>query len=451
MTTTSRSSQVIETTGNSLWVSPLSFLNASTPGTGGFIDTPNQRLGVHHVSPITSAEDLAQVSLEGPGGTEANAPTGMRLGDVADVVEDHQPLIGDATVGDGRGLLLVIEKFPGANTLEVTEGIEGALDALRPGLGDVRLDSTIYRPATFIESAVGNLGIALLIALVLVALALIVFLRDWRATLVSLASIVLSYLAAGLALYLVGATVNAMVVAGLALALGLVVDEAVVAVEAIARRLREPVAGDGERTRASIIVEEAVSARGAVVYATLIIILSVVPLFFLSGAGGAFMPPLVVAYLVAAVAGIVVGLTVGVALISVLQPSGRPAHGLGRILPPAGLRRRLAAVGPRSASGRDRVRGRRLRRRRGHRREHVPAGRRCRDPDVQGARRAPAVGRRARHVRPGDEPTARRGQPRYAGPSGSSERLRSQWARHPVGPGRQHQPSRAVGQHRSRR
>src|SRR5919109_719214 len=104
--------QVMASTGNALWVSPLSFVEASTPGTAGFIDTPNQRLGIQHILPITTAKDLSQV----------------RIGDVGRVVEDHQPLIGDAVVNDGPNLMLVVEKFPGANTLEVTRGIEAALD-----------------------------------------------------------------------------------------------------------------------------------------------------------------------------------------------------------------------------------------------------------------------------------------------------------------------------------
>ena len=315
--------QVIETTGNSLWVSPLSFLNASTPGTGGFIDTPNQRLGIHHVSPITSAEDLARVSLEAD--DIQDEPSGIRLGDVATVVEDHQPLIGDATVNDGRGLLLVIEKFPGANTLDVTDGIEQALDALRPGLTGIEIDSTIYRPATFIESAVGNLALALLAGLALVGIALVVFLRDWRAALISMVSIVLSYLAAGLVLTVSGTTINAMVVAGLALAMGLVVDEAVVSVEAIGRRLRHPREGDADRTRTAIIIDEAVAARSAVVYATLVVLLAIVPLFFIGGAGGAFLPPLITAYLLAALVGLVVGITAGIALATIMPPSDRPS------------------------------------------------------------------------------------------------------------------------------
>ncbi|HEX2994040.1 MAG TPA: efflux RND transporter permease subunit, partial [Anaerolineales bacterium] len=118
--------QVIRTTGNALWVSPLTFLKASAPGSGGFIDTPNQRLSVWHVLPISSAEDLGEVAVEG---TEK-----LLLKDVAQVVEDHQPLLGDAVINDSPNLLLVIEKLPGVNTLEVTRGVDEALAALQPGL-----------------------------------------------------------------------------------------------------------------------------------------------------------------------------------------------------------------------------------------------------------------------------------------------------------------------------
>jgi len=117
--------QVIETTGNALWWSPLGFVEASSPGTGGFIDTPNQRLGIQHIPTISSPEDLAQVPIE-------DKPA-VRLDEVADVVEGHQLLIGDAVINRGPSLLLVIEKFPGASTLEVTRAVEEELERLRPG------------------------------------------------------------------------------------------------------------------------------------------------------------------------------------------------------------------------------------------------------------------------------------------------------------------------------
>ena len=164
--------QLLETTGNALWVSPLTFVEASTPGTGGFIDTNNQRLGIQHISPIKSADDLAQVSVEG---------TDLTLGEVATVVEDHQPLIGDANAGSG--LVLVVEKFPEANTLEVTQGVEDALAEMQPGLAGVTFDTTIYRPATYIEESIDNITLALIIGGVLLAVGIGLLLFEWRAAL----------------------------------------------------------------------------------------------------------------------------------------------------------------------------------------------------------------------------------------------------------------------------
>src|SRR5512134_409748 len=147
--------QVVSTTGNSLWVSPLSFLEASTPGTGGFIDTPNQRLNVWHVLPISSPEELAKVPVEG---------TSLVLGDVANVVEDHPMLIGDALVDERSNLMLVIEKLPGVNTLEVTRNTEVELSRLQPGMPGVRFDATLFRPASFLEMALANLTRTLVVA-----------------------------------------------------------------------------------------------------------------------------------------------------------------------------------------------------------------------------------------------------------------------------------------------
>ncbi len=204
---------VIEATGNALWVSSLTFLEGSTPGTGGFIDTPNQRLGVQHVFPISTADELARVRIQ----PEDTGGRVVRLGDVAEVVEDHQLLIGDAVVNDGPGLMLVIEKFPNADTVAVTRAVEQALEALRPGLGGIAIDTKVFRPATFIEQAIGNVSLALLAGFVLAAVVFLVFFRDWRAGLIGLVSLPLSLVAALLVLNSLGATLNAIVVAGLVL------------------------------------------------------------------------------------------------------------------------------------------------------------------------------------------------------------------------------------------
>src|SRR6266581_6473920 len=144
--------QLIETAGNALWVSPLTFVEASTPGTGGFVESPNQRLQIQHISPISTPRQLSEVPVSGAGSR------GLRLGDVTDVVEDHQPLIGDAVFRGTPSLFLVIEKFPGASTVAVTKGINEALADMAPGLRGINVDPGVYRPANYIETALRNVG-----------------------------------------------------------------------------------------------------------------------------------------------------------------------------------------------------------------------------------------------------------------------------------------------------
>jgi CzcA family heavy metal efflux pump len=311
--------QVIETAGNALWVSPLTFIEASTPGTGGFIDTPNQRLGIQHISPIRTPADLAQVRLEDANGRK------LALGDVASVVEDHQPLIGDAVVKDGRGLLFVVEKFPGANTLDVTRGVEDAIAALRPGLSGIEFDASVYRPASSIEKSIDNLRLALIIGAVLLLLALGAFLFRWRTALISLVAIPLSLVAGALVLYALGESMNAMVLAGLVAALVLVIDDAVVDVDNITRRLRRNREESSGKSTAAIVLEASLEVRSAVLYGVLIVALAVVPVFFLEGLAGSFFPEIAIAYLVALAASMLVALTVTPAL-SVLLLSTRPVE-----------------------------------------------------------------------------------------------------------------------------
>ena len=232
--------QVIKTAGNALWTSPLSFLEASSPGTGGWIETPNQRLGIRHVQPIRTAGDLAQVSIE-------DAPS-KRLGDVATLVEDHQPLIGDAIIDDAPALALVVEKFPWADTTDATEEVEQALAALRPGLSGLEMDPTLFRPATYLELADDNLSTALLIGALLVLVAFFAFQLNWRTTVISTVAVLSSVFAAGTVLYLRGVPTDLITIAGFMIALGVIIDEVLVDTENIMRRLRQ--ARDGVRRSA---------------------------------------------------------------------------------------------------------------------------------------------------------------------------------------------------------
>jgi len=308
--------QVIESTANSLWVSPLTFVEASTPGTGGFIDTPNQRLGIQHVSPIRTPADLAKVRVEDTKGKK------LLLGDVATVVESHQPLIGDAVVNDRRGLLLVVEKFPEANSLRVTRGVEAALDTMRPGLHGIAFDTTVYRPASYIERSIDNLTLALVVGLGLIALVVGLFFLRWRTALITIVVIPLSLVVAALVLYAFGTTMNPIVVAGLAAALVLVIDDAIVDVESITRRLRQQGRDGIDSSIAKTVIEASFQVRRAMLFATLIIALALLPVFFLERTAGAFFPDLAAAYLVALATSMLVALTVTPALAVLLFSKG---------------------------------------------------------------------------------------------------------------------------------
>ncbi len=298
--------QIIETTGEALWVSPLSYLESSSPGTAGWIDTPNQRLSVRHLLPISTAEDLAKVAVVDK--------ENVLLGDVATVVEDHQPLIGDASLQDGPGLILVIEKFPGANTLEVSTGVEKALADLGPGLQGMEIDTSLFRPASFIESVSANLRNLLLIGAVLVLLGLLAFTFQWRTTLISLLAIPIALIAGAMVLYLTGATFNMMLLAGMVAALVVVIDDAIVDVDNIGRRIRQNREEGGDKTAASIILRSILEVRGPLGFALLIILLAVLPIFFLPGLFGSFFQPLALGYVLAIVASLLTALIVTPAL-----------------------------------------------------------------------------------------------------------------------------------------
>ena len=250
---------MIETAGNALWVSPLTFLEASTPGTGGFIDTANQRLGIQHISPITTPESLGRVTLEG---------TKMQLGDVATVVEDHPPLIGDALTAEGPGLMFVIEKAPGASTLDVTRKTEDAIKEMQPGLAGVTVrhdrlparDVHRARHQQPREDADRRPPSS----------------RSWRSrhsccagapVAIILITVPLSFVAAALVLDLTGATMNAVAFVGLLAALALVIDDAIVTVGLDLAAMRE----DGAESTASAIVRASLDVRSASVYATLVV------------------------------------------------------------------------------------------------------------------------------------------------------------------------------------
>lgn len=303
--------QIVKTAGEAVWASPLTYLNSSTPGTGGFIDTPNQRLNIRHQAPIATPQDFARVPVHG---------TSIALGEAAKVIEGHQPLIGDALLQNGPGIILVVDKFPGFNTQQVTRDLEAALRELKPGLTGIDIDTDIYRPATYIERATQNFSGALLAAAVLIALGLTGLLGGWRSTSIAAVTIALSLLAAVLVLNLRGVHINMLVLAGLMAALGAVVHEAVLLAATIGRRVDDARNGVARRSSTRIILDAALETRRPMMFATVIIVTAAAPLLFMHGLAAAFFEPLVWSYILAVVAAALIAFVVAPALALLLLP-----------------------------------------------------------------------------------------------------------------------------------
>jgi CzcA family heavy metal efflux pump len=307
---------VMQSTANAVDAGVLAYSESFAPGTGGFVESSGRRMNVRHVQPIVGPKQLAQVPVVSRSGRV------LKLSDLGTVREDHQPVWGAGVVNDGDGLLLIVQKFRGANTMEVTAGVERAVDELRPGLPGIEIDTTIFRPATFIEQSIENLTTALLIGVSLVILIVVAFLLEWRTAFISLIAIPLSLIAAILVLEVSDRSINVMVLAGLVVAIGVVVDDAIIDVENIVRRLRQARAADADVSTFRVVLDASVEVRSAITYATVINVVAIVPVFFLQGLSGSFFQPLVLSYGLAVLVSMLVALTVTPALCLLLLSKG---------------------------------------------------------------------------------------------------------------------------------
>jgi CzcA family heavy metal efflux pump len=323
--------EVAEVTADALEVGILTYERSSTPGTGGWIDTPQQRIEVQHILPIKHPEELAQVAVRD---RKKSDGTPLLLGDLGEVKVDHPPLIGDAVINDGEGLMLIVEKFPWGNTLELTRAVEEAIDTLRPGLSGIEIDSSIFRPATFIELSISNLTQSLLYGAILVVVVLFVFLWDWRIAMISVAIIPVSMMSALLVLNTQGSSINVMVLAGLVIAIGAVVDDAIVDVENIVRRARQLRAEGSDKPLANIVLDASLEVRNAIIFASLIEISALLPVFFMEGLSGSFFKPLAGAYVVAGLVSPLVALTLTPALILIVLSNAPLRESVSPIIPP---------------------------------------------------------------------------------------------------------------------
>ena len=284
----------------------------------GFISTPNQRIILQSEGQATTPTALANaVILQRQG---AN----LTLGDVAHVTEGAAPRLGAASVKVSPAVILMVSAQYGANTIDVTRGLDAAINELRSGLAkqNIQIDSSIFRPARFIVTALNNLRVSLIVGGILVILVLFLFLYNFRTAAISCTAIPLSLLAATIVIQRFGYTLNTMTLGGLAIAIGEVVDDAVIDVENIYRRLRENRTLPQPRSIFRVVLDASIEVRSAVVYATFSVILVFVPVITMGGVAGRIFSPLGVTYIWAILASLLVALTVTPALCMILLPRG---------------------------------------------------------------------------------------------------------------------------------
>ena len=242
-----------------------------------------------------------------------NGDLAVRIADVADVIIAPAVKQGYASQNGEPAVILSISKQPGVNTLDVTQNIERNLESIKKSLpSDVRIDSKIFRQADYIQSSVNNVGRSLIEGAICVILVLFLFLTSLRSTIISLLAIPLSLLGTVIVLYLIGMDINTMTLGGMCIAIGSLVDDAIIDVENVYKRLRENhlLPKEQRRSAAQIVFEASSEIRASIIHATLIIMVTFAPLFFLSGLEGRMLMPLGLSYLIALAMSLIVAMTV---------------------------------------------------------------------------------------------------------------------------------------------
>jgi CzcA family heavy metal efflux pump len=288
----------------------------------GLVDTAAQRILLESPTPEPDVTAVAQAVVA----VRNNTPILLR--DVAEVKIAPAIRFGDSLIMGRPGVLLSLASQYGANTLSTTLEVEKALAGLEPALQKqgIRMYTRLHRPATFIERALQNLQESLVIAAVLILAVLYLFLRNARAAFIAFTAIPLSLLAAVAVLRHLGLTLNTMTLGGFAVALGVLVDDAIIGIENIMRRLRENALLQAPRPRLQVITEASLEVRGPVIYATVVVIAVFLPELFTTSVQGHFVGPLALAFIFAVVASLIVALTATPALCALLlrQPDSRP-------------------------------------------------------------------------------------------------------------------------------
>ena len=273
--------------------------------TGGYLDVGNNELVVRSIGRVQEIEDLETIVVK------ADAERPVLLRQVARVVEGAQIKRGDAALNGQPAVMLTITKQPGADTRAVTDRIIEVIDDLHPSLPkDIRINPHVYQQKSFIDLSIHNVFMALRDGGILVVIVLFVFLVNFRTTFITLTAIPISIAVTALVFHWFGMSINTMTLGGLAVAIGELVDDAIVDVENIFRRLRENRHAADRKPALRVVFEASSEVRNSIVFSTMMVVLVFVPLFALSGMEGQLFRPLAVAYIVSILASLVVALTV---------------------------------------------------------------------------------------------------------------------------------------------
>jgi HME family heavy-metal exporter len=286
--------------------------------TGGYLNQGGNELLVRALGRIQEVRDLENVVVKG------TAERPILLSEVAVIREGAQVKRGDAAVDGQAAVILTIAKQPGADTRKLTEDVTRALEELRPSLpADIRINTDIYQQRTFIDLSIKNVVEALRDGGILVVIVLFLFLLNFRTTFITLTAIPLSIVVTGLVFKWFGMSINTMTLGGLAVAIGELVDDAIVDVENIFRRLRENRHAAHPKSALRVVYEASSEVRNSIVFSTILVVLVFVPLFALGGMEGRLFTPLGVAYIVSILASLVVSLTVTPVLSYWLLPQAK--------------------------------------------------------------------------------------------------------------------------------
>lgn len=295
--------------------------------TGGFLQTGSTETMVRNLAMTVDLDALGRTVVM------ASEDLPVRISDVATVTWGIEPMRGDGSINGVRGTVMSVTKAPGFDTLALTARIDEALAALRPSLPSGMEAVVLFKQADFIGHAIGNLREAIRDGAIMVAVVLLLFLLNVRTTFITLMAMPLSFAVTVLAFRWLGVSVNSMTLGGLAVAIGMVVDDAIVDVENVYRRLRENAARPEPLPRLEVIARASGEVRGSILYATLLIILVFLPLLGLSAVEGRLFAPIAVATIVSMVASFVVSLTVIPVLCSLLlAPKAGAVHRDGRLV-----------------------------------------------------------------------------------------------------------------------